>query len=316
MLAIGLARGRRQRRSRSRACACRRSSSRSTAMMFAERPGDLAARARRTSRGLPASFHDARQERPSAASRCPCSSWRRSRCWRTWCCSRTRLGPLALRGRPQRARGAGLRRPGRAGATSPPTRCAACARPSPPSCTRRASRPARRCSGQRIFLDVIGAAVIGGTSLFGGRGKVSWTVFGVLFITLVDNSLNLLGLSLLHDPDGEGRASSWSRPCSTRAREASADERLRGRLPLLELLGIEQSASSACACSRASRSPLGAGRILGLVGENGAGKSTLMNILGGVLAPERGSMSLAGEPYAPRRRPRRRRAGSPSCTRS
>lgn len=49
--------------------------------------------------------------------------------------------------------------------------------------------------GQRIFLDVIGAAVIGGTSLFGGKGRISWTVFGVLFITLLDNSLNLLGLS-------------------------------------------------------------------------------------------------------------------------
>lgn len=49
--------------------------------------------------------------------------------------------------------------------------------------------------GQRILLDVIGATVIGGASLFGGRGKVSWTVFGVLFMTLVDNSLNLLGLS-------------------------------------------------------------------------------------------------------------------------
>jgi ribose/xylose/arabinose/galactoside ABC-type transport system permease subunit len=49
--------------------------------------------------------------------------------------------------------------------------------------------------GQRILLDVIGATVIGGTSLFGGRGKVLWTVFGVLFMTIIDNSLNLLGLS-------------------------------------------------------------------------------------------------------------------------
>jgi ribose/xylose/arabinose/galactoside ABC-type transport system permease subunit len=49
--------------------------------------------------------------------------------------------------------------------------------------------------GQRIFLDVVGGAVIGGTSLFGGRGTVRGTALGVLFITLVDNSLNLLGLS-------------------------------------------------------------------------------------------------------------------------
>lgn len=49
--------------------------------------------------------------------------------------------------------------------------------------------------GQRIFLDVIGAAVVGGTSLFGGRGTVIGTACGVLFITVIDNSFNLLGLS-------------------------------------------------------------------------------------------------------------------------
>jgi ribose/xylose/arabinose/galactoside ABC-type transport system permease subunit len=49
--------------------------------------------------------------------------------------------------------------------------------------------------GQRILLDIIGATVIGGTSLYGGKGKVVWTVFGVLFLTLLDNSMNLLNLS-------------------------------------------------------------------------------------------------------------------------
>jgi len=49
--------------------------------------------------------------------------------------------------------------------------------------------------GQRILLDVIGATVIGGTSLYGGKGKVLWTVFGVLFLALIDNTLNLQNLS-------------------------------------------------------------------------------------------------------------------------
>lgn len=49
--------------------------------------------------------------------------------------------------------------------------------------------------GQRLLLDIIAATVIGGTSLFGGRGKVLWTLFGVLFIKLIDNSLDLLSLS-------------------------------------------------------------------------------------------------------------------------
>jgi ribose/xylose/arabinose/galactoside ABC-type transport system permease subunit len=49
--------------------------------------------------------------------------------------------------------------------------------------------------GKALLLDVIGAAVIGGTSLFGGKGKVLWTVYGVLFLTLLGNGLNLLNLS-------------------------------------------------------------------------------------------------------------------------
>lgn len=49
--------------------------------------------------------------------------------------------------------------------------------------------------GQNIILDVIGAVVIGGTSLFGGKGKIQWTFFGAVFMTLLDNSLNLISLS-------------------------------------------------------------------------------------------------------------------------
>ncbi len=49
--------------------------------------------------------------------------------------------------------------------------------------------------GREILLDIIGATVVSGTSLFGGKGKVTWTFFGVLFLTVLDNALNLLGLS-------------------------------------------------------------------------------------------------------------------------
>jgi len=49
-----------------------------------------------------------------------------------------------------------------------------------------------------FLLDVIGATVIGGTSLFGGKGKILWTFFGVLFFVLLSNTLNLMNLSSFH----------------------------------------------------------------------------------------------------------------------
>ncbi len=49
--------------------------------------------------------------------------------------------------------------------------------------------------GREILLDIIGATVVGGTSLFGGKGKIAWTLFGVLFLAVLDNALNLLNLS-------------------------------------------------------------------------------------------------------------------------
>lgn len=49
--------------------------------------------------------------------------------------------------------------------------------------------------GREMLLDVIGATVIGGISLFGGKGKIAWTFFGVLFLVTLDNVLNLLNLS-------------------------------------------------------------------------------------------------------------------------
>ena len=61
--------------------------------------------------------------------------------------------------------------------------------------------------------------------------------------------------------------------------------------PALEFHGIEKSFFGTRVLKDVSFS-LQAGRILGLVGENGAGKSTLMNVLGGILSPDSGAMSL------------------------
>ena len=45
-----------------------------------------------------------------------------------------------------------------------------------------------------MLMDIIGANVIAGISLFGGRGKVSLTLFGVMFFILLSNSLSLIGV--------------------------------------------------------------------------------------------------------------------------
>ena len=44
-------------------------------------------------------------------------------------------------------------------------------------------------------LDVIAAVIIGGTSLFGGRGGIIGTVIGSLFLGVIRNGLNLLNVS-------------------------------------------------------------------------------------------------------------------------
>ncbi len=49
--------------------------------------------------------------------------------------------------------------------------------------------------GGNLLLNSIAAAVIGGTSLFGGSGRVSSAILGALVIASVDNGMGLLGLS-------------------------------------------------------------------------------------------------------------------------
>jgi ribose/xylose/arabinose/galactoside ABC-type transport system permease subunit len=43
---------------------------------------------------------------------------------------------------------------------------------------------------------IVGAAIIGGVSLFGGRGNIWMVLIGVAFLSVLDKSLQLLGLSL------------------------------------------------------------------------------------------------------------------------
>ncbi len=49
--------------------------------------------------------------------------------------------------------------------------------------------------GQGLELDVIAAVIIGGTSLFGGRGYILGSVVGAIFIGILGFGLIVMGLS-------------------------------------------------------------------------------------------------------------------------
>jgi ribose/xylose/arabinose/galactoside ABC-type transport system permease subunit len=48
--------------------------------------------------------------------------------------------------------------------------------------------------GSPLLLSVIGAVVLGGTSLFGGRGSILRTGIGALLLGFLANGMTLLGL--------------------------------------------------------------------------------------------------------------------------
>lgn len=59
--------------------------------------------------------------------------------------------------------------------------------------TARLDSAAAAMGSESVVLDVVAAAVIGGVSIYGGRGTVLGAAVGAVFITVVGNGLNLLG---------------------------------------------------------------------------------------------------------------------------
>lgn len=49
--------------------------------------------------------------------------------------------------------------------------------------------------GQGFEMDAIAAVALGGTSMSGGRGKITGTLIGILIIAVLNNGLNILGVS-------------------------------------------------------------------------------------------------------------------------
>jgi D-xylose transport system permease protein len=49
-------------------------------------------------------------------------------------------------------------------------------------------------AGRSIVLSGVAAAVVGGVSLFGGRGRLIYAAIGAMVIAIIDNGLGLVGL--------------------------------------------------------------------------------------------------------------------------
>jgi ribose transport system ATP-binding protein len=86
---------------------------------------------------------------------------------------------------------------------------------------------------------------------------------------------------------------------ASRRQEQRAEVPSPARGDAITITGLDKAYSGVPVLRNVSlRVPAGA--IVGMVGENGAGKSTLMNVLGGVVPRDAGTITLADEPYEPR----------------
>lgn len=58
-----------------------------------------------------------------------------------------------------------------------------------------ANGSANAISGSGVELTIIGAVILGGTALIGGRGSVLGTLLGIIFLGALANGMNLIGLA-------------------------------------------------------------------------------------------------------------------------
>ena len=154
-------------------------------------------------------------------------------------------------------------------------------------------------------LDSITAVVLGGTSLFGGRGTVIGTLIGATIVGVFRNGLTLIGVQVIYqylvtgDPRHPRRLGRPAHPPEDAREHAS---------PVLEARGLVKHFGHVAALGGADFE-LFPGEIIAIIGDNGAGKSTLIKTLSGALQPDEGEILLDGEPVHFRSPLDARRAG-------
>ena len=145
-------------------------------------------------------------------------------------------------------------------------------------------------AGANGNLDSITAVVIGGTSLFGGRGSVVGTMIGALIVGVFRSAVSLAGLDVLWQEFAIGvliivavALDQWIRRVSKRAIGTILTGRQLvkryGRVTALDHADFD----------------LYPNEILAVIGDNGAGESTLIKAICGAVIPDFGEIRLGGE---------------------
>jgi ribose transport system ATP-binding protein len=170
-------------------------------------------------------------------------------------------------------------------------------------------------------FDVIAAVIIGGASLFGGRGTLTGTLLGAAFITVLAKGQTLIGIPSNYQSFTRGivilvavsldvlsqrsarppRRLRWAQildpvaPAmpSTDNRRRDPSEQGHG-IPVLEAVELHKSFVEIRAVDGVDFD-VRKGEVHAIVGENGAGKSTLIKMLAGVIAPDRGEVRIDGQ---------------------
>ncbi len=158
-------------------------------------------------------------------------------------------------------------------------------------------------AGQTENLDAITAVVLGGTSLFGGRGMILGSLIGAIVVGVLRNGLTLMGVSSVYQVLVTGILVILAVTVDQLSRKARADEPpgseyrihpaggaaalgARRRLPyqgapmsstpvVMQAKGLVKRYGQVTALDGADFE-LRAGEILAVIGDNGAGKSSLI----------------------------------------
>lgn len=141
------------------------------------------------------------------------------------------------------------------------------------------------------------ALVIGGAAVMQGAMSVAELTAGLLYMTAIGQRLQVVGRVVMA---GQSAAASAERWAEVARRELPAEPAQPASLPAtggrLELAGVTVTAPSGDVLLRELDLVVPAGQTLGLVGPTGGGKTTLLALVGRLLEPSAGQLTLDGVP--------------------